>query len=205
MWLREQIEAGAVREPLPPLLRLALLEQLIAVDAFERFLRRTYLGQKTFSIEGLDVLIPMLTETMELVADGRGPGVVLGMAHRGRLAAISHVVGRPAQSILAEFEGHMEFESGDEDHAESAGDVKYHLGAVGTYLTRAERTVTVNLAANPSHLEQVNAVAEGRTRRPPDHPQGRRRRGSTRPWRCRCWCTATRPSPARAWWPRRST
>ncbi len=164
VWLREQIEGGAAREPLAPLLRLALLEQLIAVDAFERFLRRTYLGQKTFSIEGLDVLIPMLTETMELVCEAGARDVVLGMAHRGRLAAISHVVGRPAQSILAEFEGHMEFESGDEDHAESAGDVKYHLGAVGTYLTRAERTVTVNLAANPSHLEQVNAVAEGRTR-----------------------------------------
>jgi 2-oxoglutarate dehydrogenase E1 component len=164
VWLREQIETGAVRAPLPPLLRLALLEQLIAVDAFERFLRRTYLGQKTFSIEGVDVLIPMLTEAMELCAEAGAREIVLGMAHRGRLAAITHVVGRPAQSILAEFEGHMEFESGDEDHAESAGDVKYHLGAAGTYLTRSEQTVTVNLAANPSHLEQVNAVAEGRTR-----------------------------------------
>jgi 2-oxoglutarate dehydrogenase E1 component len=164
VWLREQIESGAMRTPMPPLSRLALLEQLIEVDVFEVFLRRTYLGQKTFSIEGVDVLIPMLTETMELCADAGCREMVLGMAHRGRLATIAQVVGRPAQSILAEFEGHMEFETRDEEHSESAGDVKYHLGAEGTYVTRDGQPVTVNLAANPSHLEQVNAVAEGRTR-----------------------------------------
>ena len=88
----------------------------------------------------------------------------MGMAHRGRLAFITHVVGRPPESILAEFEGHMAFESGEEDARETAGDVKYHLGAEGTYITRSGRPVTVKLAANPSHLEQVNAVAEGHTR-----------------------------------------
>ena len=86
------------------------------------------------------------------------------MAHRGRLAFITNVVGRPAESIIAEFEGHMAFESGDEDIRETAGDVKYHLGAEGTYITRSGRSVTVKLAANPSHLEQVNAVVEGHTR-----------------------------------------
>ena len=90
--------------------------------------------------------------------------VVLGMAHRGRLAFITKVVGRPTESILAEFEGHMAFESGEEEMRETAGDVKYHLGAEGTYITRSGRPVTVKLAANPSHLEQVNAVAEGHTR-----------------------------------------
>ena len=134
------------------------------VDAFERFLRRTYLGQKTFSIEGVDALVPITDQVIELsAAEGTGE-VVMGMAHRGRLAFITHVVGRPPESILAEFEGHMAFESGEEDARETAGDVKYHLGAEGTYITRSGRPVTVKLAANPSHLEQVNAVAEGHTR-----------------------------------------
>ena len=134
------------------------------MDAFERFLRRTYLGQKTFSIEGVDALVPITDQVIELMAAEGTAEVVLGMAHRGRLAFITKVVGRPAESILAEFEGHMAFESGEEDMRETAGDVKYHLGAEGTYITRSGRPVTVKLAANPSHLEQVNAVAEGHTR-----------------------------------------
>src|SRR5262249_51792653 len=102
--------------------------------------------------------------TVELCSSGGAAEIVIGMAHRGRLAVIAQVVGRPVESILAEFEGHLEFESRNEEYSESAGDVKYHLGAEGTYLTRSDRPVTITLAANPSHLEQVNAVAEGRTR-----------------------------------------
>jgi 2-oxoglutarate dehydrogenase E1 component len=163
-WLRGVIESGRFREPLPGERRVATLERLVEVDAFERFLRRTYLGQKTFSIEGVDALVPITDQVIELsAAEGVGE-VVMGMAHRGRLAFITHVVGRPTESILAEFEGHMAFESGDEDARETAGDVKYHRGAEGTYVTRSGRPVTVKLAANPSHLEQVNAVAEGHTR-----------------------------------------
>ncbi|MGE4175168.1 MAG: multifunctional oxoglutarate decarboxylase/oxoglutarate dehydrogenase thiamine pyrophosphate-binding subunit/dihydrolipoyllysine-residue succinyltransferase subunit [Thermoleophilia bacterium] len=164
LWLRGVVESGRFREPLAPERRIATLERLVDVDAFERFLRRTYLGQKTFSIEGVDALVPITDQVIELsAAEGVGE-VVMGMAHRGRLAFITHVVGRPPESILAEFEGHMAFESGDEDARETAGDVKYHLGAEGTYITRSGRPVTVKLAANPSHLEQVNAVAEGHTR-----------------------------------------
>ena len=158
------IESGRFREPLAPERRLAMLQRLVEVDAFERFLRRTYLGQKTFSIEGVDALVPITDQVIELSAAEGTAEVVMGMAHRGRLAFITHVVGRPPESILAEFEGHMAFESGEEDARETAGDVKYHLGAEGTYITRSGRPVTVKLAANPSHLEQVNAVAEGHTR-----------------------------------------
>ena len=164
LWLRGAIESGRLREPLPAERRVQILERLVEVDAFERFLRRTYLGQKTFSIEGVDALVPITDEVIELVGAEGAADVVMGMAHRGRLAFITHVVGRPTQSILAEFEGHMAFELGDEWMRETAGDVKYHLGAEGVFRTRAGRDVRVKLAANPSHLEQVNAVAEGLTR-----------------------------------------
>ncbi len=164
LWLRGAIESGRLRDPLSPERRTAILERLVQVDAFERFLRRTYLGQKTFSIEGVDALVPITDAVIDLVAEEGASEVVLGMAHRGRLAFITHMVGRPAESIIGEFEGHMAFESGDEDMRETAGDVKYHLGAEGIYVTRSGRAVTVKLAANPSHLEQVNAVAEGHTR-----------------------------------------
>ena len=97
------------------------------------------------------------------------PEVHIGMAHRGRLASIMHTVGRPPESILAEFEGQVEHVDDGEDHADGepyadAGDVKYHLGAEGTFKSRAGRSVHVQLAANPSHLEQVNAVTEGGVR-----------------------------------------
>jgi multifunctional 2-oxoglutarate metabolism enzyme len=125
-------------------------------------------------VEGLDALVPMLDEIIEELADDGVSDVMIGMAHRGRLAVMCHTVGRPPETILAEFEGHMEFDADDDDTlaidddppdvAESAGDVKYHLGAEGSYVTRAARAITVRLAANPSHLEQVNAVVEGESR-----------------------------------------
>ena len=164
LWLRGVIESGRYTRTPSAEHRKHALARLIEVDAFERFLRRTYLGQKTFSIEGVDALVSITDEVIELVGDEGAEDVVMGMAHRGRLAFISRVVGRPPESILAEFEGHMAFESGDEELRETAGDVKYHLGAEGTFTTRNGRTVRVKLAANPSHLEQVNAVAEGLTR-----------------------------------------
>ncbi|MCC6831494.1 MAG: multifunctional oxoglutarate decarboxylase/oxoglutarate dehydrogenase thiamine pyrophosphate-binding subunit/dihydrolipoyllysine-residue succinyltransferase subunit [Thermoleophilia bacterium] len=166
LWWRKQIESGAMANPMSPERRVAVLERLVQVDAFERFLRRQFLGQKTFSIEGVDTMVPLTDEIIELVAETGAEEVVLGMAHRGRLSFITHVVGRPVESILAEFEGHIEFHEEDEDQEfhTTAGDVKYHLGAEGTFVTRAGRPVTVTLGANPSHLEQVNAVVEGSTR-----------------------------------------
>ena len=158
VWLRKQIESGVHRRPLAPDRQLRLFDRLATVDAFERFLRRTYLGHHTFSIEGLDALIPMLDEAIELLARDGASEVMLGMAHRGRLNVLTHVVGRPYASMLAEFEsGHIE-------GGATAGDVKYHFGAEGTYLTTGGRPVTVAVSHNPSHLEVVDAVVEGRAR-----------------------------------------
>ncbi len=171
-WLRREIESGFIRVVMPQDERIKLLERLVNVDVFERFLQRAYIGQKTFSIEGVDALVPMLDEIIELCAESGANQIVIGMAHRGRLNIITHVVGRPIESILGEFEGMTE-SAGDEDWIETAGDVKYHLGAEGSYVTLSGRPVAITLAANPSHLEQVNAVVEGATRARQTARQGR--------------------------------
>ena len=165
VWLREHIESGAYRQPtITPEHRVRLLRRLSKVDAMERYFRKTFIGQKTFSIEGLDTMVPMVVELLNMVVgDGVGQ-VVLGMAHRGRLAMIGHVVNHPYESIL------VSFEQGDQRRAlggggsDPTGDVKYHLGATGTYLTETQKPLTVRLLPNPSHLEVVNAVVEGWTR-----------------------------------------
>ena len=162
-WLREQIESGAHRQPLTRELALRLLGALSSVETFERYLRKSFLGQKTFSIEGLDVMIPMLEEAAdELAADGVGE-VDLGMAHRGRLAVITHLVGKPFEEALREFE--VAEKRGDSDlPGDVTGDVKYHQGAQGVRQSPAGKNVRVVLAPNPSHLEAVDPVVEGRTR-----------------------------------------
>ncbi|MHB1893750.1 MAG: multifunctional oxoglutarate decarboxylase/oxoglutarate dehydrogenase thiamine pyrophosphate-binding subunit/dihydrolipoyllysine-residue succinyltransferase subunit [Candidatus Dormibacteria bacterium] len=157
-WLRSQIESGAHLARLSPEQQLELLHQLAQVDAFERFLRKTYLGQHTFSIEGVDALVPMLELLIELFARDGTHELVLGMAHRGRLNVTHRIVGRPLEDIIAEFE------SGAYLGGASTGDVKYHYGAEGVARTRDNREVGIVLAHNPSHLEVVNAVVEGRTR-----------------------------------------
>jgi 2-oxoglutarate dehydrogenase E1 component len=163
VWLRQAIESGRYRRPLPTEERLALLERLSQTEGFEQYLRRTFLGQKQFSIEGLDVMVPMLDESIELAADGGAHEVVIGMAHRGRLNVLAHTVGRPYELILREFEGERTLEAVTADPEGGTGDVKYHLGARGARQTRAGE-VTVQLAANPSHLEAVDPVVEGWTR-----------------------------------------
>ncbi len=129
----------------------------------EHYLRRSFLGQKQFSIEGLDVMVPMLDEAISLAAESGAHEVVIGMAHRGRLNVLAHVVGRPYETILREFEGERTIEAVVKSDEGGTGDVKYHLGAQGMRKTPAG-DVTVTLAANPSHLEAVNPVVEGRTR-----------------------------------------
>jgi multifunctional 2-oxoglutarate metabolism enzyme len=158
--LREHIESGAYRLPFSDAERLRLLERLTKVDAMERYLRRTFLGQKTFSIEGLDAMVPMLEALLTIIADDGIAEVVMGMAHRGRLATIAHVVNRPYESILNAFElGEQRRAVGAKD--DTTGDVKYHLGATGTYLTHTGKAITVRLLPNPSHLEAVDGVVEG--------------------------------------------
>jgi 2-oxoglutarate dehydrogenase E1 component len=162
-WLRRQIESGAHRRPLSRERKLELLDQLTRVECFERYLRKTFLGQKTFSIEGLDVMVPMLEEMLVMLAGEGTSEVRMGMAHRGRLAVITHVVDRPYEEVLTEFEqAALRGLAGGE--GDVTGDVKYHQGAAGTYQTPSGRTIRVVLANNPSHLEAVDSVVEGETR-----------------------------------------
>ena len=172
-WLREVIESGAHRTGYSAELKLALLDRLTAVEAFEQFLHKAYLGQKRFSIEGLDVMIPMLDMAMERAADGGAREVVIGMAHRGRLNVLAHTVGRPYATIFGEFEGaHTQEDDPAADHF-GTGDVKYHLGAEGAYKTLSGHSITVTLAHNPSHLEYVGPVVDGRTRAKQTQRRGR--------------------------------
>jgi 2-oxoglutarate dehydrogenase E1 component len=163
VWLREAIESGRYRRPLSDDEERALLTRLTEVEGLETYLRKSFLGQKQFSIEGLDVLVPMLDEAIHLAAEAGAHEVVLGMAHRGRLNVLAHVIGRPYETILREFEGERSLEAVSADSEGGTGDVKYHLGAKGRR-SAASGEVNVTLAANPSHLEAVDPVVEGRTR-----------------------------------------
>jgi 2-oxoglutarate dehydrogenase E1 component len=163
-WLREKIELGAFRTPLTPDEQQALLKRLIEVDALERFMHKAYLGQKQFSIEGLDMTVPMLDELIQLAALHGGREVVIGMAHRGRLNVLAHNLGRPYDTIFAEFEGASTLEAVTTIPQGGTGDVKYHHGAEGAYVLPNGESIRVNLESNPSHLEFVSPVVEGATR-----------------------------------------
>jgi 2-oxoglutarate dehydrogenase E1 component len=163
VWLRTAIESGRYRKPLSDEERRALLRRLTEVEGMERYLRRAFLGQKSFSIEGLDVMVPILDEAIEFAAADGAREVVMGMAHRGRLNVLAHIIGRPYETILREFEGEKAIEAVTSDPEGGTGDVKYHHGAGGIRRT-GSGDVRVSLAANPSHLEYVDPVVEGETR-----------------------------------------
>ena len=162
-WLRDVIESGKHKVHLSNDQQVDVLRRLTRVEAFERYLRKLFLGQKTFSGEGLDVVVPMLEEMVDMLAHEGTANAVIGMAHRGRLATIAHVVNLPYEEILSEFEAAHERGEvrGDED---VTGDVKYHHGATGTYETLDGKKIAVTLSNNPSHLEAVDPVVEGSTR-----------------------------------------
>jgi 2-oxoglutarate dehydrogenase E1 component len=165
VWLRQVIESGEHRKPLSADGKKQLLARLTAVEALERFLHKAYLGQKRFSIEGLDMTVPMLDFTIELAGAHGTRKATIGMAHRGRLNVLAHVVNVPYETILAEFEGGRREESPEtEGGTAGTGDVKYHHGAEGVYRTSTGKDVAVTLSPNPSHLEAVNPVVEGRAR-----------------------------------------
>jgi len=163
VWLRKAIESWRFRTPLAADEQRQLYARLCEVEGMERYLRRAFLGQKQFSLEGLDVLIPMLDESLELASSAGAHEVVIGMAHRGRLNVLAHTIGMPYEQILREFEGERAIEVVAADAEGGTGDVKYHLGAEGYRDTRSGK-IAVALAANPSHLEAVNPVVEGMTR-----------------------------------------
>ncbi len=164
MWLREKIESSEFRKPLTTDEQKALLQRLVEVDALERFMHKAYLGQKQFSIEGLDMTVPMLDETIQLAAAHGAREVVVGMAHRGRLNVLAHNLGRPYETIFAEFEGASTLEAVTSIPQGGTGDVKYHHGAQGTYQLPNGDAILVNLESNPSHLEYVHPVVVGATR-----------------------------------------
>ncbi|GAC1402859.1 MAG: hypothetical protein NVSMB64_03400 [Candidatus Velthaea sp.] len=163
-WLREYIESGLHRRQLTNARKVQVLQRLTKVETMERYFRKQFMSQKTFSIEGLDVMVPMLEEMITMLAEDGTQTAVLGMAHRGRLSTIAHVVNRPYEELLAEFEaGSLKTVplEGDDD---TTGDVKYHHGADGVYETPIGTRIAVKLANNPSHLEAVDGVVEGITR-----------------------------------------
>ncbi|HKK09094.1 MAG TPA: 2-oxoglutarate dehydrogenase E1 component, partial [Gemmatimonadota bacterium] len=160
-WLVDYVESGRHREPLSREEATRLLERLTEVEGLERFLQRAYLGKKRFSIEGLDIMVPMLDEVLARAAGTGSREVILGMSHRGRLNVLAHIVGRPYEAILAEFEGGEPGEGvAPMVPPDGTGDVKYHLGAAGVAST-SEGDLDVYLAPNPSHLEHVDPVVEG--------------------------------------------
>ena len=163
VWLRHAIESGKYRTPLSADEKKELLARLSRVEAFEQYLRRAFLGQKQFSIEGLDAMVPMLDEAIELATENGAHEVVIGMAHRGRLNVLAHTLGLGYDSIIREFEGERTIDAVVATEEGGTGDVKYHLGAEGTRSTPSGE-ITVTLAANPSHLEAVGPVVEGRAR-----------------------------------------
>jgi 2-oxoglutarate dehydrogenase E1 component len=164
VWLREHIESGAFRQPLTNDERSRLLKRLVEVDAMERFMHKAYLGQHQFSVEGLDMTVPMLDELIELSAAHGGQEVVIGMAHRGRLNVLAHNLGRSYDTIFAEFEGASTLEAVTTIPQGGTGDVKYHHGTQGLYKLPDGGEIRVNLESNPSHLEYVSSVVEGATR-----------------------------------------
>jgi 2-oxoglutarate dehydrogenase E1 component len=166
-WLREMVETGAHRQPLAEEEKRRLLRRLIDVFEFERFIEKAYLGQKIFTIEGLDAVVPMLDELVTLAYRSGAEEVVFGMAHRGRLAVLAHNLGRSVESIMAEFEGSKKIDAVKAVAAiphGGTGDVKYHYGHQGVYETSEGEKIAVRLYPNPSHLEFVNPVVEGATR-----------------------------------------
>ena len=159
LWLRERVENDEHFEEFSQEERVAILERLNRAENFERFLANTYVGNKRFSLEGGDTMIPALAEIIERAAVQGVEKVVIGMAHRGRLNVLANIMGKSHEQIFREFEGGMLPLS-----AEGSGDVKYHLGQRGIFETRGGKEIEVELSANPSHLEAVDPVVCGMTR-----------------------------------------
>ena len=152
-WIQERMEA-----PPSPVDQDAALDQLIRAELFEVVLQQRYLGTKRFSLEGVTALIPLVDEILEVAAQQGAIELVLGMSHRGRLNVAVQVARRAPEEVFANFE------DVDPRSVLGSGDVKYHMGATGEYVTRNGAKVHIHLVSNPSHLEAVDPVTVGRTR-----------------------------------------
>ncbi|MFF3614614.1 multifunctional oxoglutarate decarboxylase/oxoglutarate dehydrogenase thiamine pyrophosphate-binding subunit/dihydrolipoyllysine-residue succinyltransferase subunit [Streptomyces sp. NPDC002580] len=153
-WIQDRIERPHSKPEREEQLRI--LRRLNAAEAFETFLQTKYVGQKRFSLEGGESVIPLLDAVIDSAAESRLDEVVIGMAHRGRLNVLANIVGKSYAQIFREFEGNL-----DPKSMHGSGDVKYHLGAHGTFTGLDGEQIKVSLAANPSHLETVDPVIEG--------------------------------------------
>ena len=158
-WLMERMESCRNRAALSTEEKRRILGKLVEAESFEKFLHAKYVGHKRFSLEGGEAAIPLLTRLLDRAAEMGVEEAVIGMPHRGRLTILTTVVGKPVDRIFAEFEDVL-----DPQSIQGSGDVKYHLGAVGTHETPGGRTVKLGLAPNPSHLEAVDPVVEGMVR-----------------------------------------
>lgn len=153
-WIQDRVERNHDKPEREEQLRI--LRRLNAAEAFETFLQTKYVGQKRFSLEGGESVIPLLDAVLDAAAESRLDEVVVGMAHRGRLNVLANIVGKSYAQIFREFEGNL-----DPKSMHGSGDVKYHLGAEGTFTGLDGEQIKVSLAANPSHLEAVDPVLEG--------------------------------------------
>ncbi|MBP2474503.1 2-oxoglutarate decarboxylase [Crossiella equi] len=154
-WLQERIEVPHSKPDQAE--QIYILSKLNAAEAFETFLQTKYVGQKRFSLEGGETVIPLLDAVLDKAAEFNLDEVVIGMPHRGRLNVLANIVGKPISQIFREFEGNL-----DPGQAHGSGDVKYHLGAEGKYFRMfGDGEVGVSLTCNPSHLEAVDPVLEG--------------------------------------------
>ena len=153
-WMQERMEVGAPRTPRDEQLRI--LRKLNSAEAFETFLQTKYVGQKRFSLEGGESVIPVLDAMISAAADAGLDEVCVGMPHRGRLNILANIAGKSYGQIFQEFEGNYH-----DNEVHGSGDVKYHLGTKGTFVSESGAKTKIYLAANPSHLEAVNPVLEG--------------------------------------------
>ncbi len=153
-WIQEHVEVGAPQFPREEQLRI--LRELNSAEAFESFLQTKFVGQKRFSLEGGESVIPILDAVISSAADRGLDEVCIGMPHRGRLNVLANIAGKSHGQIFQEFEGHY-----TENQVQGSGDVKYHLGTEGVFTAESGATTKIYLAANPSHLEAANPVLEG--------------------------------------------
>ncbi|MGZ4682676.1 MAG: multifunctional oxoglutarate decarboxylase/oxoglutarate dehydrogenase thiamine pyrophosphate-binding subunit/dihydrolipoyllysine-residue succinyltransferase subunit, partial [Acidimicrobiales bacterium] len=167
-WIQRQVEDVDIT--LDPDEQRHILGRLNAAEALEKFLATKYLGQKRFGIDGAESAIPILDSLLGSAADSHMDSAVMGMAHRGRLNVLVNIVGKSYEQLFKEFEGNVDPES-----TQGSGDVKYHLGQTGKFVSRAGNTIEVELAANPSHLETVDPIVAGLARAKMDliDPPGR--------------------------------
>ncbi|MGE3621045.1 MAG: multifunctional oxoglutarate decarboxylase/oxoglutarate dehydrogenase thiamine pyrophosphate-binding subunit/dihydrolipoyllysine-residue succinyltransferase subunit, partial [Acidimicrobiia bacterium] len=156
-WIQAQVEGTPVELETED--QRHILERLNSAEALEKFLATKYVGQKRFGLEGAESLIPILDAILEAAADEQLDGVVMGMPHRGRLNVLTNIVGKNFDQVFKEFEGYI-----DPDSMQGSGDVKYHLGQSGKFVSRRGNAIGVELAANPSHLEAVDPVVVGMAR-----------------------------------------